>query len=99
MFVSTVIPSSLSYSSSCSSSATLASSTNAGTVSVPIQVTKTQKNNNNIISTCTMTAGTNALIENQKGYRYIQKQPRQLKPLLHLKAGNKVQPLPTLSVS
>jgi hypothetical protein len=94
--VSTVIPSLLSYSSSCSSYATSASSTNVGTVSVPIQVIKTQKNNNNTISTSTTTNTT--LIESQKGYRYIQKQAQQPKPIFNLKAGNRAQQLPILSV-
>lgn len=99
MVVSTVIPSALSYSSSCcSSSTTSTSSTNVGAVSVPIQVIKTQKNNNNCISTSTTTS-TNAIIEGQRGYRYIQKQPPQQRSFLHLKAGNQVPPLATLSVS
>jgi hypothetical protein len=48
-------------------------------------------------TTTNTTAG--ALIESQKGYRYVQKQPQQLRTSLNLKAGNKVQPLPMLSVS
>jgi hypothetical protein len=99
MVVSTVIPSSLSYSSCCSSSTASTSSTYVGTVSVPIQVIKTQKNNNNTISTSTTTTTAAALVESQQGYRYMQKQSQQLTPLLNLKAGNKVQPLPILSVS
>jgi hypothetical protein len=95
--VSTVIPSLLSYSSSCSSSAASASSTNVRTVSVPIQVIKTQKNNNNnTISTSTTT--NNTLIGSQKGYRYIQKQAQQPKSLFNLKAGNRPLQLPILLV-
>lgn len=97
MVVSTVIPSSLSYSSSCSSSATSTSSTNVGTVFVPIQVIKTQKNNNNTIPTSTTTS--NTLIGSKTGYRYIQKQSQQLKPLLNFRAGNRTQSILNLSVS
>lgn len=100
MFVSTVIPSSLSYSSCCSSSATSTCSTNVKTVSVPIQVIKTQKNNNNhSISTSTSASTITTLAESQKGYRYISKHTEQLRPLFNLKAGNQIQPLPFLSVS
>jgi hypothetical protein len=101
MVVSTVIPSSLSYSSCCSSSTASTLSTNGGTVSVPIQVIKTSKNNSNTISTSTTTTTTTGALtgSRQKGYRYMQKQPQQLRPLLNLKAGNTVQPLPILSVS
>jgi hypothetical protein len=88
MVVSTMIPSSLSYSSSCSSF-TATSSTNIATVVVPIQVIKTQKNNDNNIST---------ISTSQKGYRYIQKQPQQIKPLTIVKAGNHLQTFATLSV-
>ena len=102
MVVSTVIPSTLSYSSSCSSSVT---SANMGTVAVPIQVIKTQKNNNNnknnnISSTTTPTTSTiNKITDSHKGYRYVQKQLHHIKPLTNLTAGNKDQTLPTLSVS
>ena len=107
MLVSTVIPSSLSYSSCCSSSATsttATTSTNVKTVSVPIQVIKTQKkksnhNSNNSISTSTSASTINTLTDSHKGYRYIPKQSEQLRPLLNLKAGNQIQPLHFLSVS
>jgi hypothetical protein len=60
---------------------------------VPIQVIKTQKNNDNNISTISTTTN-----ESQKGYRYIQKQPQQIKPLTIVKAGNHLQTFATLSV-
>lgn len=88
MVVSSMIPSSLSYSSSYSSSSpTSASSTNVGTVFLPIQVTKSQKNNNNnTIKYSTITTSTN---EGQKGYRYVQKQPIQHKAFRFLKPEKK----------
>jgi hypothetical protein len=74
-----------------------------GTVSVPIQVIKTQKNNNNknnaISTTIPTTSTINTTIDNQKGYRYVQKQPQKIKPLRILTAGNKLQTLPLPSVS
>ena len=102
MVVSTVIPSSLSYSSCCSSSTASTSLTNVGTVSVPIQVIKTQKSNNNTNSTSTTTTTTTASgasIESQKGYRYTPKQSQPRRLVLNLKAGKRIEPLPILSVS
>ena len=89
MVVSSMIPSSLSYSSSYSSSSpTSASSTNVGTVFLPIQVTKSQKNNNNnTIKYSTITTTTTN--EGQKGYRYVQKQPIQNRAFRFLKPEKK----------
>jgi hypothetical protein len=85
--VSSMIPSSsLSYSSSySSSSSTSASSTNVGTVFLPIQVTRSQNNNNSIIYS-------NMTIKNegQKGYRYVQKQIDQKQSLALRKTDHKI---------
>ncbi|CAF4136519.1 unnamed protein product [Rotaria sp. Silwood2] len=81
--VSTVITSSLCSPSSSSST----TSTHGGTVTVPIQVIKTQKNNNKNNTIFTTTNKTN---ESQKGYRYVQKQSQQFKPLTIIKTENKV---------
>jgi hypothetical protein len=82
------IPSSLSYSSSySSSSSTSASSTNVGTVFLPIQVTKSQKNNNNYIQYST----NNPINEGQTGYRYVQKPIDQQKSFTYLNTGNRFQ--------
>jgi hypothetical protein len=68
MVITPLVPSSLSYSSS-SSSSTSASSTNVGTVFLPIQVTKSQKHdNNNIRFTINTTIN-----QGRQGYRYVQK--------------------------
>ncbi|CAF3541406.1 unnamed protein product [Adineta steineri] len=98
MVVSTVIPSSLSYSSSCSSSTASATSNNRPTISVPIQVTKT-KQNNNIKTTIPAPAITtiNITHANQRGYRYIQKQPQYLNSLIHTNSSNHMHTLPPQS--
>jgi hypothetical protein len=88
MVISSMIPSSLSYSSSYSSSSpTSASSTNAGTVFLPIQVTKSQKNNNN--NTIKYSTITTTINEGQRSYRYVQKQPIQQKTFRCLKPEKK----------
>jgi hypothetical protein len=86
--VSSMIPSSLSYSSSySSSSSTSAVSTNVGTVFLPIQVTKSQKNNNNHITY----SANNTVNDGQQGYRYVQKPIDQQTSFLYLNTGNRTQ--------
>jgi len=89
MVGSSMIPSSLSYSSSySSSSSTSASSTNARTVFLPIQITKSQKNNNNNYIQYISNASIN---EGQNGYRYVQKPIDQQKSFAYLNTGNRIR--------
>jgi len=89
MVGSSMIPSSLSYSSSySSSSSTSASSTNARTVFLPIQITKSQKNNNNNYIQYISNASIN---EGQSGYRYVQKPIDQQKSFAYLNTGNRIR--------
>jgi hypothetical protein len=90
MVGSSMIPSSLSYSSSySSSSSTSASSTNAGTVFLPIQITKSQKNNNN--NNYIQYISNASINEGQNGYRYVQKPIDQQKSFAYLNTGNRIR--------
>ena len=113
MVVSTVIPSSLSYSSSCTASATPESLRKRTPISVPIQITKTKENNHhtqtNGVSTTTINNNNNYYHHQQqhpniingspRGYRYIQKQPQYLSPPTSTRTKNNIQPLTLSSVN
>lgn len=108
MVVSTVIPSSLSYSSSCTASATPGSLRKRTPISVPIQIAKTKENNHhtqtNGVSTTTINNNNNQQHSNiingsPRGYRYIQKQPQYLSPPMSTRTKNNIQPLVLSSVN
>ena len=91
MIDNSTIPSSISYSSS-SSSATSTSS-RIGTISLPIQVTKSPQNNSNHnnVNSNTEYSIIKTTKENPKIYRSLQKQTEQQQVPAYLKANNLIQ--------